>query len=49
MNEEQLAGIANDMRIDIVRMIAEAGSGHPGGSLSCCLLYTSPSPPRLVR
>ena len=34
---------ANDMRIDIVRMIAEAGSGHPGGSLSCadilCALY----------
>lgn len=26
---------ANEMRIDIVRMIAEAGSGHPGGSLSC--------------
>ena len=26
---------ANDMRADIVRMIAEAGSGHPGGSLSC--------------
>ena len=25
---------ANEMRIDIVRMIAEAGSGHPGGSLS---------------
>ena len=25
---------ACDMRIDIVRMIAEAGSGHPGGSLS---------------
>ena len=24
---------ACDMRIDIVRMIAEAGSGHPGGSL----------------
>ena len=23
------------MRADIVRMIAEAGSGHPGGSLSC--------------
>lgn len=35
MNEEQLAKIANDMRIDIVRMVAEAGSGHPGGSLSC--------------
>ena len=26
---------ANDMRADIVRRIAEAGSGHPGGSLSC--------------
>lgn len=34
---------ANEMRIDIVRMIAEAGSGHPGGSLSAadilCALY----------
>lgn len=34
---------ANEMRTDIVRMIAEAGSGHPGGSLSCtdilCALY----------
>ncbi|HJH44234.1 MAG TPA: transketolase [Rubneribacter badeniensis] len=34
---------ARDMRVDIVRMIAEAGSGHPGGSLSCtdilCALY----------
>ena len=26
---------ANEMRRDIVSMIAEAGSGHPGGSLSC--------------
>lgn len=26
---------ANEMRIDIMRMLAEAGSGHPGGSLSC--------------
>ncbi len=26
---------ANEMRVDIVSMIAEAGSGHPGGSLSC--------------
>ena len=26
---------ATEMRADIVRMIAEAGSGHPGGSLSC--------------
>lgn len=34
---------ANEMRADIVRMIAEAGSGHPGGSLSSadilCALY----------
>lgn len=34
---------ALDMRADIVSMIAEAGSGHPGGSLSCtdilCALY----------
>lgn len=26
---------AHDMRIDIIRSISEAGSGHPGGSLSC--------------
>ena len=26
---------ANDMRIDIVKMVGAAGSGHPGGSLSC--------------
>ena len=43
MNIDQLNGLANDMRIDIVRMIGEAGSGHPGGSLSCadimCALY----------
>ncbi len=43
MKQDQLAAIANDMRIDIVRMITEAGSGHPGGSLSCadilCALY----------
>ncbi len=43
MEQQQLAAIANDMRIDIVRMIGEAGSGHPGGSLSSadilCALY----------
>lgn len=26
---------ANAMRKDIIEMIHEAGSGHPGGSLSC--------------
>ena len=35
MNTDQLSALANEMRIDIVRMLAEAGSGHPGGSLSC--------------
>ena len=32
---------ANEMRIDIVRMITEAGSGHPGGSLSCIDILTA--------
>lgn len=31
---QELQGIAREMRRDIVSMIAEAGSGHPGGSLS---------------
>jgi transketolase len=31
---DQLKQVANKLRIDIVRMIGEAGSGHPGGSLS---------------
>lgn len=31
---EELRGICRDVRADIVRMTAEAGSGHPGGSLS---------------
>ena len=43
MNLEDLKGKANDIRVDIVEMVAEAGSGHPGGSLSSveilCALY----------
>ena len=35
MDSAELSEIANEMRQDIIRMIAEAGSGHPGGSLSC--------------
>ena len=31
---EALEGVCRDLRCDIVRMIARAGSGHPGGSLS---------------
>lgn len=32
---DDLASASNEMRKDIIRMIGEAGSGHPGGSLSC--------------
>ena len=43
MNTDALRDKANDVRIDIVKMLAEAGSGHPGGSLSAadimCALY----------
>jgi len=38
---ESLPKIANDLRIDIVQMIGEAGSGHPGGSLSCADVMTA--------
>jgi transketolase len=30
----QLQEISRDLRVDIIRMLVEAGSGHPGGSLS---------------
>lgn len=36
-----LKRVATDVRCDILRMIAEAGSGHPGGSLSCADILTS--------
>jgi transketolase len=41
MDSAALAAKANDMRIDIVKMIAAAGSGHPGGSLSCVEILTA--------
>ena len=41
MSVELLTKTANDLRIDIVRMIGEAGSGHPGGSLSCADIMTA--------
>jgi len=31
---EKLKAVARDVRIDIMKMLTEAGSGHPGGSLS---------------
>ena len=43
MDTVQLQQKSTELRRDIVSMIAEAGSGHPGGSLSCidilCSLY----------
>lgn len=43
MDSGKLRTLANTIRIDILRMIAKAGSGHPGGSLSSadilCALY----------
>lgn len=32
--DDEIALIANQMRHDIIAMLAEAGTGHPGGSLS---------------
>ncbi|HCM86064.1 MULTISPECIES: transketolase [Enterococcus] len=37
---KELEQIANSARIDIIEMIAEAGSGHPGGSLSIIDIIT---------
>ncbi len=34
MDISALESVANQRRMDIVSMITEAGSGHPGGSLS---------------
>ena len=33
-SKEELIQISNKIRQDIVLMLTEAGSGHPGGSLS---------------
>ncbi len=41
MSASELKGIAHDLRFDIVKMIGEAGSGHPGGSLSCADIMTA--------
>jgi len=41
MDRIQLKKIANQIRQDIIEMIAEAGSGHPGGSLSIVEILVS--------
>ena len=38
---DNLTKIVNDLRIDIVQMLGEAGSGHPGGSLSSAEIMTA--------
>ncbi|AEM79427.1 transketolase [Thermoanaerobacter wiegelii] len=40
MDKEFLKQKAKEVRIDIINMLAEAGSGHPGGSLSCADILT---------
>lgn len=37
----ELESQAQEMRCDIVKMIHDAGSGHPGGSLSCIDILTA--------
>jgi transketolase len=40
-NNEDLQAVAKRLRRDIVTMIAKAGSGHPGGSLSAVEIVTA--------
>jgi len=40
MNTNELTRIASQIRRDIVRMVCEANSGHPGGSLGCADFFT---------
>lgn len=40
MDYEALKKIANDIRIDIIKAVYSAGSGHPGGSLSAADILT---------
>ncbi len=39
--QDNLKAVANNIRKDIIKMTAEAGSGHPGGSLSCVEILVS--------
>ena len=41
MNKAELSGVCRQMRRDIIHMTANAGSGHPGGSLSAVELVAS--------
>ena len=41
MASQSLESTARTIRTDIIEMISEAGSGHPGGSLSCADILTA--------
>ena len=41
IDDAQLAAFARDCRVQIIRMLTHAGSGHPGGSLSVIDLVTT--------
>lgn len=41
MNIPELQNLCREIRRDAISMISEAGSGHPGGSLSCTELITA--------
>ena len=41
MTIPDLEAIAKEIRVDVIRMLVEAGSGHPGGSLSCTDMVTA--------
>lgn len=38
---QRLKKIAQELRVDVIRMLTEAGSGHPGGSLSAVEIITA--------
>ena len=40
-NKEELIQISKQIRQDIVEMLTESGSGHPGGSLSAADIVTT--------
>ncbi|WP_279222124.1 transketolase [Clostridium sp. JN-9] len=40
MEDKELMDIARKVRIDIIEMLSESKSGHPGGSLSCADILT---------
>ena len=39
----KLEAIAREGRVQIIRMLTHAGSGHPGGSLSVIVIFPRPT------